>query len=76
MVAERTKAERLASILAALPNVFLVNELPRPAARHSGGTRESAPRIAPGCVSDGMVDTLGPRRQAAAQGQLRGIMRV
>ncbi len=58
MIAERIKAERLASILAALPNVFLASELPRPAARHSGGTREPTPRIAPGCVSGGMVDTL------------------
>ncbi len=62
MVAERTKTERLASILAALPNVFLASELPRP-----------TPGIAPGCVAAGRVDTLQPAPTRPTAGLCGGV---
>ena len=51
----------------------MVSELPRPAARHSGGNREPTPGIAPGCVAAGRVDALDLDGNRAQRGQLRGF---
>ena len=69
MVKATSQAERLAAIRATIPGVFLATDLPERPARSSGGTAESAPRITPGCVSDGVVDTqdLGDNQRTRGQ---------
>jgi hypothetical protein len=56
VVSTTSQAERLAAVLATVPEVFLGIDLPECSERRD--SREPAPRIAPGCVAAGRVDML------------------
>ena len=49
-------------------------DLPKPIRAPRGGdSNKPAPRIAPGCVAGGMVDTLDPSHKRPVQGHLQGL---